>query len=161
MTEINQLSPVTELASDDAIPVQQTADGVTRYATPAQIQAAAGALIGANNLEDLESPQAARNNLGLGAIAVLAAGPGLAIGGGNLAVQFGTTPNTVADGGALAAAQATASAAMPNTTNAMLSLLTLIITTADLPNSAPAGGGWWINGTGTSGVLTYYNGTPT
>jgi hypothetical protein len=103
MTAISQLDPVTTLAPNDAIPVEQAIDGVTRYATPAQIQVAAGALIGANNLADVPNEQAARNNLGLGGVAVLGIGNGLAAGGGNLAVEFGTTTGTVADGGVLAA----------------------------------------------------------
>lgn len=102
MTTIAQYPPVTTLGPDDAIAVQQAADGVTRRATPAQIQAAAGALIGANNLADLESEQTARANLGLGTVATLDVGSGLTSSGDNLTVAFGNRPGTVADGGALA-----------------------------------------------------------
>lgn len=111
MTEISQLPPVEELASGDQFPVQQLADGITRYATPAQIQTAAGALIAQNNLEDVGSAQAARNNLGLGGASVLGVGAGFQIVSGNLAAKFGTTTGTVADGGALASTATVATSA--------------------------------------------------
>lgn len=149
MTSISQLPPVETLAADDAIPVQQTIDGVTRYATPTQIQVAAGALIAASNLADVENEQAARNNLGLGTVAVLDIGSGLAAGGGNLAVEFGDETGTVADGGALAAttqaaatAQSTASTAASTASAASAAAEAAVITANTalsqiLTNSAP------------------------
>lgn len=48
MTTINQLPPVTTPGSNDAIPVQQAVDGVTRYMTPAQLAALIGAMPNTN-----------------------------------------------------------------------------------------------------------------
>lgn len=127
MTTIGSLPPATAPAATDLYPTQQ-ADGTTRYATPAQILAAAG-----------------------GATAAALASETTARAAGDTANASAISAETTRAEAAETAISAVANAALPNTPAA---LAIAMLTWLDALPVAPNSGGpaiWWNN----SGIITY------
>jgi hypothetical protein len=108
----------------------------------------------ANNLSDVGSASTARANLGLGGLAQLGVGVGLASSGGNASVSYGTTAGTAAQGNdsRLSAFTATTAGIAPASGGGTANYLR-----ADGTWAAPPGGSGGTPG-GSSGQVQYNNG---